>query len=333
MDEPTNMTLKFSRKAEDELRTCSRIGKDFINLEKAQDFYAKVRNEKQSLSNVNDEKLSFLSGLSDKEGLPTLCGILLFGVYPQYFSPGLDIVAEVYSSTKREDEKPYLIKKRFGGTIKQMLESALAFVYQNMRITTVIGEDGRRRDVPEYPIKAVREILINALVHRDYSIYTENDPIRIEMYPDRMEISNPGGLYGRMTIEELGTIRADVRNPFLASALEILEECENRYSGIPTIYGEMRKLGLPDPLFEDRRGMFRVTLFNGKSTPEGLEQRIIDFCRKPRTKEAIAKEFNFDEKRPSYFFNTYVKPLVEKGLLNYTIPDKPKSKNQRIVTA
>ena len=79
------------------------------------------------------------------------------------------------------------------------------------------------------------------------------------------------------------------------------------------------------------RGTFQVTLFKKKKTENDLPSRIIDFCKKPRSKEMLAKEFGFDEKHPAYFINNYVIPLIEAGKLRYTIPDKPKSKNQKIV--
>lgn len=105
---------------------------------------------------------------------------------------------------------------------------------------------------------------MNALIHRDYSIHTENDPIRLTIFDDRMGISNPSDLYGRFTLNELGKVRSDIRNPFIASVLETLDITENRYSGIPTIYAEMRKAGLTDPKFENERGTFKVTLYNRK---------------------------------------------------------------------
>ena len=151
------------------------------------------------------------------------------------------------------------------------------------------------------------------------------------MYPDRIEVSNPGGLYGRLTIDELGKAKGDVRNPFLAAALEILSQTENRYSGIPTVYAEMKKAGLPEPKFEDFRGSFKVTLYNKKVIYNDFQSKIVDFCRKPRTKAVLAKEFGFDEHHPSYFINNYVMPLIAEGKLRYTIPEKPKSKNQQIV--
>ena len=96
-----------------------------------------------------------------------------------------------------------------------MLEEAVEFVRKNSRTKTIINENGQRADKPEYPIKAVREAILNALVHRDYSIHTENVPIRIEMYRDRMEIINSGGLYGRISIDALGKVRPETRNAAL----------------------------------------------------------------------------------------------------------------------
>lgn len=152
------------------------------------------------------------------------------------------------------------------------------------------------------------------------------------MYPDRIEVTNPGGLYGRLTLDNLGKTKADVRNPFIAAALEIMNTTENRYSGIPTIYAEMKKAGLREPKFETVRGSFKVTLFNEKRTDAGISEEIVRFCSKPRSKEVLARQFGFDEKHPAYFIKNYVLPLIEEGKLEYTIPEKPRSKNQQIVS-
>ena len=93
----------------------------------------------------------------------------------------------------------------------------------------------------------------------------------------------------------------------------------------------MKKAGLLEPKFENLRGTFKVTLFKKTKTENDLQLRIIDFCKKPRSKEILAKEFGFDEKHPAYFINNYVIPLIGAGKLRYTIPDKPKSKNKKIV--
>lgn len=326
----------FKYKTEDELRTSPRIDESQFDQIQLDGFIAKAVSVKPNLMNLDKKSLVNLNGLSDKDGRPTVCGIMLFGKYPQYLSPNLDIVAVVCATENYAEESDagerFIVNKRLDGTIPQMLETAMAFVHQNMAISTVVDETGHRKDVTEYPIKAVREIILNALIHRDYSFHTENEPIRLEMYPDRMEVSNPGGLYGRLTLDDLGKTKGDVRNPFIAAALEIMNQTENRYSGIPTIYAEMKKAGLLEPKFENLRGNFKVTLYNKKAVKDDLQTKLLAFCRKPRTKEALAREFGFDERHPAYFINNYVVPLIVAGKLMYTIPDKPKSKNQQIVT-
>lgn len=118
--------------------------------------------------------------------------------------------------------------------------------------------------------------------------------------------------------------------------MEVTENTENRYSGIPTIYNEMKNANLMKPKFEDDRGIFKVTLYNTKQNEvinENFISKIMEICKCPRSKEYLAKAFGFDEKHPSYFINNYIKPLIDKGILKYTIPNKPKSKNQRIVVS
>ena len=96
-----------------------------------------------------------------------------------------------------------------------MLKLALSFVINNVKKATRINNEGVREDILEYPIKAIREVILNALIHRDYSIHTENEPIRLIIYDDRLEVSNPGGLYGRLSIDDLGKVHSDIRNPFI----------------------------------------------------------------------------------------------------------------------
>ena len=86
-----------------------------------------------------------------------------------------------------------------------MVEEAVGFCRRNMKIRTIIDPDtGARNDRPEYPVEAIREAILNALIHRDYSIYTEGTPVQVDLFADRREIHSPGSLYGRMTVEQLG---------------------------------------------------------------------------------------------------------------------------------
>ena len=110
-----------------------------------------------------------------------------------------------------------------------------------MKTSIIINSDGRRINRTEYPLEALREAVANALIHRDYSIHTENAFISVYMYDDRIEILNPGALYGTNKLEKLGTSSVmESRNPTI---VRILEEkgsvIENRHSGIPTMKREM----------------------------------------------------------------------------------------------
>lgn len=329
----------FKYKTEDELRCKERIDSDIFNDIAINAYLDKLLSQKPNLVNLDKNTILKMNGIIDKNNLPTICGIMNFGKYPQIFSPNLDIVAvkcacNEYGVADCNDVR-FLDNKLLDGTISEMLKLALSFVISNIKKATRVNEYGIREDIFEYPIKALREIILNALIHRDYSIHTENDPIRLIIYDDRIEITNPGGLYGRLSIDDLGKVRSDIRNPFIASILEILEVTENRYSGIPTIYAEMKKAGLMEPVFENLRGTFKVTLYNSKKKEllnDDFVSKIKSYCKTPRTKESLAKFFGYDDKHPAYFINSYVIPLIDQGILGYTLPNKPRSKNQKIYT-
>ena len=154
------------------------------------------------------------------------------------------------------------------------------------------------------------------------------------MYSDRFEIENPGGLYGRMTLDRLGKVSADTRNPAIANAMEILGVAENRYSGIPTIINAMEEYGLPAPKFESDRGIFKVTLYNRRETvsaPDSIEEEILRFLIIPHSRAELEKFFA-GRMTIAYVMEKYIKPLVTRGLLGLTIPDRPKSKYQKYYT-
>ena len=119
---------------------------------------------------------------------------------------------------------------------------------------------------------------------------------------------------------------------FIANALEILGETENRYSGIPTIINAMKEYGLPEPKFESERGIFRATLYNQRN-PEVMlnsdEEEIINFCKIPKSRAEIEKLFN-GRFSIAYVMSKYIHPMVKKGILKLTIPNAPKSKKSKI---
>lgn len=327
----------YHRRVRDDIRVAELSDISQLDITLIDEFITGLKENKPNVAMLSDNEILELMGII-KEGKPTLAGVMCFSKYSQATFPQLCITAVVIPGVRMgetgADGERFLANKRIEGTIAQMLDEAVLFVKRNMRIKTIIDDNGKRNDKAEYPIKAIRESILNALIHRDYSIHTEGTPIRIEMYSDRIEIINAGGLYGRLTIDNLGKIHADTRNQTLTNILEILKVSENRYSGIPTIRLEMDRYHLPAPIFESKRGSFIVTLNNnitGKilqnHSSSIIKERSVEyFCKTPRTRNEISE---FIGKTQYYTVKTVINPLVKKGVLKMTIPDKPKSRNQK----
>lgn len=327
----------YRQKYQDDVRIVERASIQTIDEERLAEYKAMCKKDKPHLSKVADDQFNELMSIT-KDGRLTLSSVLLFCVYPQAYFPQLSIIATaVYGNEMGElgeSGERFLDNRRIEGSIDDMIDGALQFVKNNMRVSTIINpETGKRNDKFDYPITAVREVILNALVHRDYSIHTEGMPIQITMYNDRLEVKNPGGLYGRLTIDQLGKVQPDTRNPVLATAMETLNLTENRYSGIPTIRSEMKNAGLPAPVFEDSRGTFTVTLFknsdNIKSTGD-INESILDFCSVSRTRMEIANFLGIST--PTYAISKYIKPLIKAGKIEMTNLERPNSPNQKYFT-
>ena len=325
----------FRKRIRDELRTVDDEKFSLINNERISHYLNEVKKEKDNLAkSVSDDDILELMGIT-KGGKPTLAGLMCFSIYPQAYYPQLCITAVALPGTEPgisgiNDER-FIAIKRITGSIPEMLDSAVDFVRRNSRNITIIDSNGRRIDKPEYPVKAVREAILNALVHRDYSSYTENIPVRIEMYRDRLEIINSGGLYGNISINELGQVRPDTRNPALANILEVLHYTENRYSGIPTIMNEFASNNFPMPVFSVKHGDFKVVMRNiFYSDNISIEEAVIDFCSNPRSRD---ESVSFVGKSKNSVSSKIIIPLTKKGALKLTIPEKPKSSAQKYYKA
>ena len=325
----------FHKRIRDDIRIVEGAKIQLFDEKRMAEYLSRVKSERRNLAdNVSDDEILELMGVTS-DGTPTLAGLMTFSKYPQTYFPQLCITAVALPGTEMgetgTDGERFIDNKRITGAIPDMLEEAVEFVRTNSRTKTIIDDNGKRVDKNEYPIKAVREAILNALVHRDYSIYTENTTIRIEMYRDRMEVTNSGGLYGKISIDALGKVHPETRNAALANMLELLNITENRYSGIPTMRREFLNAGLPAPNFSVIHGEFKVVMRNGYLNNSGsMEDSILDFCEIPRSR---AELIEFTGKSRNYVLKQLIAPLVECGKLKLTMPDKPKSSNQKYVKA
>ena len=333
----------FRKKYQDDIRVVPRATLGVLDHDSLEDYIRRLRQEKPNLASLSDEMIYELMSIT-REGQVTLSALLLFCRYPQVYFPQLCITAVVLPGDEvgelGESGERFLDNQRIEGSIPEMLDQAIAFVRKNMRTKTIIHPDtGKREDRTDYPIAAIREALLNTLVHRDYSMHTEGMPIQILMFPDRIEIRNPGGIYGRLKIDQLGKVQPDTRNPVLATALEIMGITENRYSGIPTIRRTMDEYGLREPVFLDQRGSFSVILSNTAQKESSAkqsklmdkEEALLAFLETPRSRKELVGYMGLSSS--VYAIQTYVMPLVERGLVRMTIPEKPSSRNQRFYNA
>lgn len=346
----------FRKRIRDDIREAPGARLSFFDEEKLERFLQAVKKDRKQLAmHVSDEEILELMGITIN-GQPTLAGELCFSKYPQGVFPQLCITAVALPGTEMGapglDGERFIDNERITGTIEEMVAETVDFVNRNSRHSTVIDDKGKRVDRDEYPLKAVREAVLNALVHRDYSIHSENVPVRVELYRNRLEIISSGGLYGKLTLSSLGKLRPDTRNSALANILELLRVTENRYSGIPTIYHELKIAQMPPPAFAVRHGEFVVT-FSSRiakvyDEPQSAatyvceeqekyqpvkklsqEEQLLKFCSIPRSRQELIDFLGFSR---YYTMSKIIQPLIDSQKLALTIPEKPKSSKQRYVS-
>ena len=333
----------FRRHLHDDERPVKRATLSLLDADKLERYILHRRADRPGFAQLSREQTLEMLNITH-DGEVTLAAVMNFCLYPQGYFPQLGITAIVVPGTQigdtDTDSARFTDNKRIEGTIDTMVEDAVAFCRRNMKVRTIIDPvTGARNDRTEYPIEAIREAVLNAVIHRDYSIYTEGTPVQIDFFTDRLEIHSPGSLYGRMTVEQLGVAKPDLRNPALAVMAEELTSAENRYSGIPTIRRAMAEYGLPEPVFENRRNEFVVILYNqSPAVAEVTTQRsekntkpdLLAFCRTPRSRQEIANYLGV--KTVFYAMGHYVQPLLQSGQLAMTIPESPKSRKQKFYT-
>jgi len=237
-----------------------------LNRAKLESFLTTLRNTRPGanyLSHPFEEVLKQIRIIREVDGIlrPTLAGLLMFGKYPQEFEQQLVMTFLQYYGTTETEKTPrgerFLDNRKFEGTIPEMVEGAVNHVLATIRKSSLI-EGLYRRDIPEYPEEAIREAVVNAVAHRDYSDFVRGSYIQIRLFADRLEVQNPGGLYGNVSIETLEEEQS-TRNRVLMRLMEDLHLVENRGSGIRTMLSAMRNANLEPPKFQDKRSSFWVT--------------------------------------------------------------------------
>ncbi len=205
----------------------------------------------------------------DGELIPTNAGVLLFGKDPQQFIRGSDITAARFAGKEMGD---VFTRQDLTGTLPQQIRRAETFLVDNLRRGVQLGAEMARSEQFEYPLKAVRELVVNAVAHRDYSI--QGDGIRLYLFSDRLEITSPGNLPGPVTVDNIVEERFS-RNSAIVQVLSDMGFIERLGYGVDRVLSLMREADLPEPRFVETAGGFRVTLYNRPTeTSEAAEPEL-----------------------------------------------------------
>ena len=202
-------------------------------------------------------------------GQPTLAGLLTFGRYPQQWFPQLTATVAVFPTVdgmEIHDSVRLLDNQTIDGAAPRVIERTVEAIGRNLsRRVLSTGMGGLQEwEIPE---GVLREAVTNAVMHRDYSPFSLGSQVRVEVFPDRVEVHNPGGVWGGQSIADLLRGGSHSRNAVLANLLADAElagrresVAENKGTGLRRMVGLMRKAGLPDPEFSDRITEFVVTM-------------------------------------------------------------------------
>ena len=210
-----------------------------------QRFVDRVRRRRSKLARVEESELLQTLHVLSPGGEATLAGLLCFATFPQRWFPNLTITLIHYPGINPDQLGPrgerLLDNRRFDGSLPQALDDALQAVIGSMKQRTLV-QGLFREEIPEYPPEAIREALVNAVAHRDYSHASRGTFVQIQMFQNLLVIRNPGGLFGPVNEENLGEPGAQsARNQYLIQMLEDLGPAENRGTGIPTMMRETRR--------------------------------------------------------------------------------------------
>jgi len=201
------------------------------------------------------ESLGVLTRQSNKL-LPTNGSILLFSNNRFRWFPDAIIMCVCFSGETHED---IIDRQEIRSPLIFAHEEVITFIKRNTRLAGKIHE-GAREDIPQYPPKAIREAMINAIVHADYSIKGSN--IQVSIFSDRIEITNPGALTYGQTMEMALSGISRMRNRMMGRIFREIDLIERLGTGLKRIISVYERLKAKPPIFQEMNTHFRVTLYS-----------------------------------------------------------------------
>ena len=245
-------------------------------------------------------------------------GVLFFAKSIETLCEQATITCAVFDD---EDRITILNRKDYSDDIITNINNALHFVKQELRVKYVMTGEARRKEFYEIPLEVMREAIVNAVAHRDYFLYGSHTII--EIFDNRIEISNPGGLPKGLSEKEFGT-KAVRRNQIIATLLQRVNLVENMGTGINKIKKLLKDSGNRDAKFSFKN--FFTIVFHRESTSQikiggvngGVSDGVNQILEFIETNPNIrVKDIQRHLKFSTRTIERYIKILKEKGLIEF----------------
>jgi len=230
---------------------CSEISSEDIDFRAASEFFSAVSRQ---LTPPRRKSLGLVVNHGGRD-VPTQGAVLLFGKNRREIFPDAVIRCARFHGT---DTARFLDQTEIDQYLPKAIDSVVAFIERHTMEAFEIGRV-RRREIPEYPAEAVREAIINAVVHADYAIGGMD--IKVAVFDNRIEITNPGLLPFGLTLDAALSGVSRLRNRVIGRVFRELKLIEQWGSGIGRMIAACKESGLRPPRFEEIGTSFRVTLF------------------------------------------------------------------------
>lgn len=270
----------------------------------------------------------FSLGLAHKEGrqvVPSIGGVILFSQNRERFLPDAWLKAGCFKGMDRTIIADTVDIHDYG---INWVEHGMQFIRRHLKVGLDI-EGLRHTEQWEIPQAALREALVNAVIHADYMV--SGSPLRISIFDDRVEIENPGLLPSGLSLDDMKAGYSKVRNRVLARVFRELKQTEQWGSGVQRIVNLCKDFGLREPSFEEIIDRFRVTLFRYRTYPVGLDvlgESIMNALKNAgqASTSELSKTVSYSEKTVRKRLNL----LIEKGLVQ-EISRNPKDPRKKFV--
>jgi len=253
-------TLSERRRSYDlpfDMQACEATSLKALNLNFFEQHYLKLSIAPEILEQNNRPIQFQLESLRMMKGEnPTYGGLLILGENPLDWIPGAYVQFLRFDGVYATD--PIKDEKRIDGRIDQVFHELDELLKINISTAIDMISRAKEQRIPDYPIIALQQVIRNAVIHRTYE--GTNAPIRIYWFNDRIEVSNPGGLYGSVNQDNFGQGNTDYRNPTIAEAARYLGYVQKFGLGIPIAREELKKNGNLMPEFKFEPNHFHVTI-------------------------------------------------------------------------